>query len=235
VERAVVRSRHRFRWRNDLSRAMRPELLDDPPTLPALFFHDHAGPPGPSSGSRQVFRDLEVVKPAESPLEGSERGRRREGFRGGQGRREVGEVTPVPHADAKAVEPPGRGLPPGPPVRLLDLPPSLIADLREVPVQALDAAAGRGLVEARPDPLEQTRVALGAQEDPKQLATDPSVVDESPPDLEETDAFARRTRDRPVRQESERNVPVPDAAHEPRQSLQASVIPPEDGARRLGE
>jgi hypothetical protein len=140
---------------------MRPELLDDATTLAALFLLQGSRPAGPSGGPSQVLRDLEVVEAAQPTLkraEGRQSGQWRQGSERG---REVGEVSPVPHADSKAVQPSRGGLSLGSAVRLLDLASSLVANLREVPIQILNPVPWGVHVKSGADPFEESGVPFG--------------------------------------------------------------------------
>jgi len=111
-------------------------------------------------------------------------------------------VTPVPHADPEAVKPPGGRFPSGATVRLLDRVSPLVADLGEIAVEMLDPVPRWGHLEAGADPLEEPGVAFGPQEHTEQLAPDPGVIDEAPPDPHQTDPLPGAPRQGRVRQKA---------------------------------
>jgi hypothetical protein len=133
-------------------------------------------------------------------------------------------VAPVSHADPEAVEPAGRGLPAGSAVRLLNLPAALIAKVGQVAIEVLDSASGRVVVEGAPDPFEQTRIALRPEEHSKEFAPHPGVVHQAPADLEESNPLPCPAGQRAVGEEAQRHVPVPDAADETSEPLEAAVV-----------
>jgi hypothetical protein len=208
------------------------QLEHDAAPLAALFLFQRACPARPSRGAGEGLRDLEVVETSESALE---RAKRRRGGYGGLGRYEregeVGQVPPVTHPDPEAVEPTGGRLAPRPSVGRLYLPPALVPDLREIPFESLHLAPVRLLVQCGSDPFEQPRIPFRTEDDPQEFAADARVVDESGADLVESDPFLRAAGQGAVREQAERDVPVPDATDEPGEAFEPPIIPLDLGAR----
>jgi hypothetical protein len=107
----------------------------------------------------------------------------------------------------------------------LDLASALVANLRKIPLQMLDPVPRRAQVKPGADPLEKPGVPLRPQDHPKQLPSDPGVVDQAAAYLDQTDPLAGPSRQGPVGEESQGNVPIPDPAHQSREALQATIVP----------
>ncbi len=123
------------------------------------------------------------------------------------------------------MESPRGGFPPGPAVGDADLAPTFVANLGEVVVQVLDLFPRRNHVEPRADPLEKSRIPFRPQEHTEQLASDARVIDEPASDLHQADPFAGASGQRPIREQAQRHIPVPDPPNEAREALQSTVVP----------
>jgi hypothetical protein len=200
-------------------------LLDDATALATLLFLEGSRPARPSGRSSEVLRDLEVVEPAEPPLEGPQGTRRGDGLHRGESDRQVREVSPVPHPNTEAVEASSGRLAASPAVCVPDLLSALVADPVKVPVEVPNPVPRRVGVESGADALEQARVPFGAQEYPEQLASDPSVIAEPPSDLREAGALPGPPRQGSVGEEAQGDVAVPDPSDQARESLQPPLVP----------